>query len=111
MIKRYLEADVMRGEPSIDFMPHLPRWVTAADYDALAARFAVLEYDLASLNVAYGAANARIARLDAELAKYKEWHLAGRYNVENIPTGIRLCRGDHEKQDACHWEEYAKVSP
>jgi len=50
-----------------------------------------------------------VLKLQAEYDKLWRYHINGRANVEYTDTGLRICRGYHDKDEACVWEEFSRT--
>lgn len=47
----------------------------------------------------------------APLVETSEQTDVHRWNIEETDTGIRLCRGEHERGEDCQWEEFVRLKP
>lgn len=54
-------------------------------------------------------ANKAITYLRAQLEQYKKYHASGRYSIEMDGEHLRICLGDHDKNESCQWIKYRKV--
>ena len=45
-----------------------------------------------------------------EIERLLEWHHKGRWNIREEGASMFVCRGEHEKHEACAWERYERNS-
>ena len=52
----------------------------------------------------------QLRELFEELSRQNAWHLGGRKNVAQTEHGVRICHGDHERNEPCEWVDYVAAS-